>query len=134
MSEQTPRRVAVWIDHHAAIIATFIGERLKQEEELLPDLNLQDHGRGWTQRRIEAHHHEQWKHFCEEIVEHMGSVDEILIVGPGQAKHELRRQIEHHKGLRGKVLALQTASRMTENELVAHAEAFYGLEMEKELT
>jgi len=65
------------------------------------------------------------KHFYEEVIDHLGSVDEILILGPGQAKHELSNRIEHHKGLKGKVIDLVNAPEMSEVELIAQAEAFF---------
>jgi hypothetical protein len=57
-------------------------------------------------------------------------VDEIVILGPGQAKHELQHHIEHHKGLRGKVIAVRNASRLTEQEVIAEANQVFGSEMQ----
>jgi len=71
------------------------------------------------------------KHFYDEVVHYLSSADDVLILGPGQAKHELRRRIEHHKILKGKVLALINASRLTEAELIDQAEAFFGSESDK---
>ena len=86
------------------------------------------HGGGWAQHRIEAHRHEVLKHYYEDVIQHLGPVDEILILGPGQAKHELHRSIEHHKGLKGKVMALHGVSRMNEQQVIAEAEQFFALE------
>ena len=126
MSHDMPRRVAVWIDHREAILIAFRGETVIGEEELFSEAGPRTHGGGWAQRRIEAHHHEMLKHYYEEVIEHLRPVDEILILGPGQAKHELRQRIEHHKGLRGKVMAVRSISRLAEQEVVAEAEQFFG--------
>ena len=128
MSYDISRRVAIWIDHREAILIAFRGEEVIGEEELFSEAEPRTHGGGWAQHRIEAHRHEMLKHYYEEVIEHLGPVDEILILGPGQAKHELHQRIEHHKGLRGKVMTVRGTSRLTEQEVVAEAEEFFGSE------
>ena len=128
MSYDKPRRVAIWIDHREAILITFYGEIVKSEEELFSEAGPHTHGGGWAQHRIEAHRHEILKHYYDEVIGHLGPVDEILILGPGQAKHELNRSIDHHKGLKGKVMAVRSASSLTEQEIVAEAEQFFDSE------
>ena len=125
MNQQDPRYIAIWIDHRSATVLTFTGENLMREQEFLSNAGPHTHGGGWSQRRIEAHRYEMLKHFYEEIIQHLGPVDEILILGPGQAKYEVRERIEHHKGLKGKVMDLVSAPEMSELELIAQAEAFF---------
>jgi hypothetical protein len=131
MSRQMPRRVAVWIDHREAILVTFRGEEVAGEEALFSEAGPHTHGGGWAQHRIEAHRHEVLKHYYEEVIQHLGPVDEILILGPGQAKHELHQSIDHHKGLRGKVVAVRDAPRLTEREVIAEAEQFFDSETQE---
>jgi peptide subunit release factor 1 (eRF1) len=128
MNQETPRRVAIWIDHREAILATFVGNHIKAEGHISSDAGPHTHGGGWSQRRIEAHRYEMLKHFYEEVVHHLGPVDEILILGPGQAKLELRKHIEHHKGLKGRVRALANAPHLTEAELITQAETLFNSE------
>jgi hypothetical protein len=128
MNHDKPRRVAIWIDHREAILITFYGEIFISEEELFSEAGPHTHGGGWAQHRIEAHRHEILKHYYDEVIGHLGPVDEILILGPGQAKHELNRSIDHHKGLKGKVMAVHGTDRLTEKEFVAEAEQFFDAE------
>jgi len=121
------RQIAIWVDHQEAFLAKFQDEQLSREEEIISEIGSDTHGRGWQRHYFEAHHHEQLKHFYDEIVEHLGTVDEILIMGPGQAKHELRRRIEHHKGLRGKVVDLKTKDKISEDQFIQEAEAYFNL-------
>jgi peptide subunit release factor 1 (eRF1) len=125
MNQRNSRYIAIWIDHRSATVLTFIGDDLKKEQEFLSNAGPHTHGGGWSQRRIEAHRHEMLKHFYEEIIQHLGPVDEILILGPGQAKYELRDRIEHHKGLKGKIMDLVSAPEMSEVELITQAEGFF---------
>ena len=131
MSDQMPRCVAIWIDHREAILITLRGEKVTGEEDLFSEVGPHTHGGGWSQHRIDAHRHEVLKHYYEEVIQHLGPVDEILILGPGQAKHELHHSIDHHKGLRGKVVAVRGASRLTEQEITAEAEQFFDSEVQE---
>ena len=131
MGHDMPRRVAIWIDHREAILITFHGEQVTGEEELFSEVGPHTHGGGWAQHRIEAHRHEVLKHYYEDVIQHLGPVDEILLLGPGQAKHELHQSVEHHKGLRGKVMAVRGADRLTEQEVIAEAEQFFDSKSQK---
>jgi len=125
MSHNMPRRVAIWIDHREAILIAFRGEQVIGEKEYFSEAGPRTHGGGWAQHRIEAHRHEMLKHYYDEVTQHLGPVDEILILGPGQAKYELHRSIDHHKGLRGKVVAVHSTSRLTEQAVIAEAERIF---------
>jgi peptide subunit release factor 1 (eRF1) len=129
MSHEMLRRIAIWIDQTEAILFTFQGERVAEEERLLSEAGPHTRGGGWSQRRIEAQRHEQLKHYYEEVVQHLGPVDEILILGPGQAKHDLHRSIQDHRGMRGMVVAVHSTSRLTEPELMDEAERLFALEL-----
>ena len=125
MSIHNPHYIAILTDHRSAIALRFIGDNLEKEQEILSNAGPHTHGGGWSQRRIEAHRHEMLNHFYEEVIDHLGPVDEILILGPGQAKNELSNRIEHHKGLKGKVMDLVSAPELSEVELITKTEAFF---------
>jgi hypothetical protein len=123
----TIRQVAIWVDHNKAYLAKFQNDHLTREEQIDSNAGPRTHGGGWSQHRFEAHRHEQLKHYYEEIVSHLGSVDQILILGPGLAKHELRANIEHHKGLRGKVVHLKASDKITEEQFIVEAEQYFNM-------
>jgi hypothetical protein len=126
-NNNTIRQVAIWVDHSKAYLAKFQNDHLTREEQIDSNAGPHTHGGGWSQHRFEAHRHEQLKHYYEEIVSHLGSVDEILILGPGQAKHELQASIDHHKGLRGKVVSLKSSDKITEEQFIAEAEEYFNM-------
>ena len=131
MSTYVSHHVAIWIDHQEAILVSFAGDHLDNEEDVFSSAGPHTHGGGRSQHHFESHRHEILKHFYDEVIHHLGSADEVLVLGPGQAKHDLRRRIEHHKSLKGKVSALINASRLTEAELISQAEAFFSSESDK---
>jgi peptide subunit release factor 1 (eRF1) len=130
--ENAERRTAIWIDHRTAILNTFVGEHLEVEQVLHSDAGPHTHGGGWSQQHIEAHNHELLKHFYDRVIDYLAPADEILILGPGQAKYELRKRIERHKGLKGTVVTLQNATKMSEAELIAITTPALGAGLNKE--
>jgi hypothetical protein len=112
------RRIAIWIDRRTAILNTFVGGESEAAQLFHPEAGPPADHDGWSWRRIEAHRRELRKHFCDRVVLCLGTADEILILGPGLAKYELRRRIERHKGLRGKVVAVQNADTIPQVQLI----------------
>jgi peptide subunit release factor 1 (eRF1) len=112
------RRIAVWIDHRTAIVTVFEGESLETESVFHSTAGSHTHGGGRLQHHIQAHNHELLKHFYDEVIQYLGSADEIFVLGPGQAKYELCKRIDHHKSLKGKVVGLHHATQISPVELI----------------
>ena len=125
MNRDNLRRVAIWVDHREAIMVLFVGDHLDREKEILAGADSPVRDVNLPQYHLETHRHEVLKQYYDDVIQRLGPVDEILILGPGQAKHELRKRIEHHKGLKGKVVGLSTAPPLTEAQLVSKAEGFF---------
>ncbi len=111
-------QVAIWIDHREAILAILSDAHLLREEEIFSEAGPRTQGGGWSQKRIQAHRHALLDHFYEEVLQDLAGADEIIIYGPGQAKHELHQHINRNKALSQRVIDLVTTGRVSENELV----------------
>ena len=111
MTRAAARHVAIWIDHHEAILLAF---------EIGPYDGPVPHrpGDGWSQYRVDARSYPLVQEYYDAVLSYLESQDEIWILGPGQAKNELRQRIEQHGTLRGKVVGLHDACRLTQVELV----------------
>ena len=120
------KQVAVWIDHREAILAIFKNAHLLREDELFSEAGPHTHGGGWSQRRIESHRHAALDHYYEEIVHELNGADQIILYGPGQAKHELEHHINHAKNLRGRILVIEATDKMGETQLAHRALADFG--------
>jgi hypothetical protein len=57
-------------------------------------------------------------HYYDAIVSHLHDAGSILVIGPGEAKGELKKRFEHDKS-HPHILALETADKMTEPQIVA---------------
>jgi hypothetical protein len=56
--------------------------------------------------------------FYDEIIASIRDADSIQIFGPGEAKGELEKRIEHER-LKGKILAIETVDKMTDRQISA---------------
>jgi stalled ribosome rescue protein Dom34 len=120
-------QIAVWVDHREAILAFFENVHLLREEELFSEAGSHTHGGGWSQKRIEAHRHAVLDHFYEEIIQELSGADQVILYGPGQAKHELEHHINRNKVLSVHLIAVTTTDKMSEHALALQALADFSL-------
>ncbi len=115
------RQIAIWIDHREAIIAIFKDAHLLREKEIFSEAGPHTHGGGWSQKRIEAHRHTVLDLYYDEITQDLTGADEIIIYGPGQAKHELHQHINCNKALNQPVIDLVTTDKLSEQQFIRMA-------------
>ncbi len=114
--------VGIWIDHKRAVIATIAGD-----SETLTEVtsNLESHSRfsdkaegggaeDQRDRRF-THHLDQ---YYDEVVGHVRRAESILIVGPGEARGELRERLVR-QGLEARIVGVEAADKMTDRQIAA---------------
>lgn len=111
MASVVSRRVAIWVDHHEAILLKFEVGPFDRSFPHRP-------GDGRSQYRVEAQQYPTEQQYYEAVLSYLKPGDEILILGPGQAKRDLCHEIERSGNLKGEVVGLQQATRLAEVELV----------------
>ena len=121
----------LWIDHREAVVVllTGSGEETKHfqstGENQLRRSGEPDHGSFEAQRAPadDSREREYMGHlarYYEEIVTHLHDAGEIFIFGPGEAKSELKKRFEKHPHPGdAPVIALETADKMTEPQIIA---------------
>lgn len=124
----------LWIDHAKA----FLVKANKMGETSLENFfsNVEGHNHGGeseehltvtNQHRHEERRHNQMKAFCREIIDHMRDADEILVFGPGKAKHEFKNILEEHKVLFEKLKELETTDELTEAQIIEYVKKGFNL-------
>jgi hypothetical protein len=115
------KTVGLWIDHDRAVIAFIAG---RETEVKLIDSNIEKHHRqsgvetpadDVRQRELTVH----LNNYYDEVISCIRNSDSILILGPGEAKGELKKRLEkNHLGER--IIGIETADKMTDHQIVAH--------------
>jgi hypothetical protein len=129
-------KAGIWVDHSRAVIVIHGGP--KQGIRMI-ESNLTKHTRSSGGSRYggigglpgvtpdthrERHRSQQIKSYYARIVSLIKDIDRILILGPGVAKVELYKEIgDSH--IKGSIIGIQPADRMTETELVAKVRDFF---------
>jgi stalled ribosome rescue protein Dom34 len=56
--------------------------------------------------------------YYDRVISAIGNTESILILGPGEAKGELAKRLEH-KNLGGRIVAVETVDKMTDRQIAA---------------
>jgi stalled ribosome rescue protein Dom34 len=121
----------VWIDHHKAVVLriTDAGEDMRH---IISDDNQTVHSASGArlknaytrndfvaedklERKAESHLNK----YYDEVIVLLKDADSIFILGPGEAKGELKKRIESMK-LKGQIAHVDTVDKMTDHEIAEH--------------
>ncbi|HHP7234750.1 MAG TPA: hypothetical protein ACFCUC_08980 [Desulfobacterales bacterium] len=77
-------------------------------------------------RKIEERQKHQLSRYYETVIHAVKNADKILIMGPGEAKIELRKQIESSMPpLSLRIFAVESCDKMTERQIVARVRSVF---------
>jgi len=118
------KQAGLWIDHRKAVIVivTEQGEEIKHITS-----NMERHVRftggtasedGSTEDVRDRQFGNRLNSYYDGVVAIIRGADSIQIFGPGEAKSELKKRLEH-EGLIGHILAIETVDKMTDRQIAA---------------
>jgi len=112
--------VGLWIDHKKAVIVFIVG---KDTEIKLISSNIEKHHRqsGVSMPADDVRQRELTGHlnsFYDEVASCIRDAESILILGPGEAKGELKKRLEKDN-LNRRIVGIKTSDKMTEKQIVA---------------
>lgn len=121
-------RAGLWIDHRKAVIVMVSGEKV--ETKTIQSNVERQPGRvagvrstvHYEAQQVQADdsrdreftHHLQ--RYYDQVIALVHDADAILIFGPGEAKGELKKRLEHDKPS-GRILSVATNDKMTDHEI-----------------
>jgi hypothetical protein len=128
------RNVGLWIDHKQAYV---ISDQDGIVEVIPSHIEPPAHYSGGTQLggkqnqkadtelRKSDRFRLQMKKYYQQVISALKDANSILIIGPGEAKIEFEKALMKYKGLQDRVLKVETADKMTKNQMVAYVRKFY---------
>jgi hypothetical protein len=126
--------VGLWVDHKKAVLVNGEGEEI-----VTLNSNMEKHvrfsggARGKTaygaqyfpaEDQQDRRFTEHLNKYYSEISTHLRGVKAIVIMGPGEAKFELEKRLEH-EGLIDHVLSIETADKLTDRQIAARIKQFF---------
>ena len=118
--------VGLWIDHRKAIIVFLTGEE-EEIKQIKSDVEKPGNPSGSSVRADDLLQNEFTEHlnkYYDEVISLLRNAETILILGPGEAKGELRKRLES-SSLKGREVAVETVDKMTENQIVAKVREYF---------
>jgi hypothetical protein len=118
------KQIGLWIDHRKAaiVIVTDEGEELKKITS-----NMEKHVRftgstasedGSTEDVRDRQFGNHLNSYYDEVIAVLRGADSIQIFGPGNAKGELEKRLEHER-LKAHIFAVETVDKMTDRQISA---------------
>ena len=115
--------IGLWIDHRQAVIVvvTDAGEETKRiisnmEKHVRFSSGSSEDGSQEDARDRQFGNH--LNSYYDEVIAVIRDADAIQIFGPGEAKGELEKRLEH-EGLQGRIVDIETADKMTDRQIAA---------------
>ena len=130
--------VGLWIDHKQAIIVSIADGQEKithiesgvEGRRRVSGGSSSDTHNGPRESVSEKHLQERRKHqlstYYHRVIRAIRDAQSIFILGPAEAKIELRQEILKSGELASRVAGTETADRMTENQIVAKVREVFG--------
>jgi molybdopterin converting factor small subunit len=115
--------IGLWIDHRKAVIVIISdeGEEVKEitsnlEKHVRFSGGASEDGQGEDVRDRQFINH--LNSYYDAVIAVIRDGDSIQIFGPGEAKGELEKRLEH-EGLKGHIFAIETVDKMTDRQIAA---------------
>ena len=116
------KELGLWIDHREAVIAfasTEDAEIKRVESDIEKHVRFSGGGAAVTEedmrdRRFANHLNK----YYDEVIACIRDADSILILGPGEAKAELKKRLESQQ-LGGRIVGVETLDKMTDRQVAA---------------
>ncbi len=118
------KQAGLWIDHRKAVIVLISdeGEEIKKIISGMEKHVRFTGGTGSENGSSEDVRDRQFgnhlNNFYDEVIAVLRDADSIQIFGPGEAKGELEKRIEH-EGLKAKILEIEAVDKMTDHQIAA---------------
>jgi len=115
------KAVAVWIDHKEAVISVLSGgsettSRLESKVEHGGALGSQSGAEDQRDRHFANH----LRTYYDAVITKIRDAEGILLIGPGEAKHELEKRIRD-EGLGDRIVGVETTDKLTDHQVAAKA-------------
>ena len=118
------KQIGLWIDHRKAIIViiTEAGEEMKKIASNMEKHTRFTNGNGSEEGSSEDVRDRQFgnhlNNYYDQVIAEIRGAESIQIFGPGEAKGELEKRLEH-EGIKANALAVETVDKMSDHQISA---------------
>ena len=120
----------VWIDHKKAVIVSIAAGNVTTrtlESEVGSHPHFAGSQEGGGEKKYEERHNQHLNQFYDEVISQIGQPDFLLLFGPGEAKLQLKERLGHSPVSSERVVAVESADKLTDPQIVAKVKEHYGI-------
>lgn len=122
--------VGVWIDHEKAVVVlastdAVTARTVQSTVEGHPHFGGSQVGGG--EKRYEERHRQRLDRYYDEIISQLGRPEALLIMGPGEAKHQFEERLGHSKTFSQSAVTVESADKLTDPQIVAKVKEHFGI-------
>jgi hypothetical protein len=124
-------KVGIWIDHKKAVVvsASASGVTVNTlESEVGPHTRYSGPPDGGGEKKYEARHDQHLDRYYDEVITLLGQPEALLILGPGEAKLQLKERLSRSKTLSDRVVRIETTDKLTDPQIIAKVKEHYGID------
>ncbi len=131
------KNTGIWIDHREAILVSVEGDQtFVQRVESAAESHLKPSG-GWksggtavaqsvsNEHVADERRKHQYHAYFQQVIGLLADSASIALIGPGEAKIELAKEIGRVSELHNKVAVVEICDKLTEKQLIAKIKAFF---------
>ena len=131
------KAAGLWIDHRGAVIVTITpnGEEMTEissnvEKHPGHDPSLADATGHHEERKVKATDSQQREftahldRYYDQVVAAVRDAEAILVFGPGEAKGEFKKRMDHAK-LGNRIVAVETTDKMSDHQISAKVRDYF---------
>lgn len=123
--------VGIWIDHKKAVIVSIADGGITVstvDSQVGAHPHFAGSQEGGGEKKYEERQHQQHDRFYDDVIRQMGQPAALFLFGPGEAKMQLKERLGRSRGSSQRPVAIATADRLTDPQIVARVKAHYGLD------
>ena len=80
-----------------------------------------------ARRKYEERHGQRLDQFYDEVIRQLTDPDELVILGPGEAKLELKERLGRSAAHAERTIGIETTDKLTDPQIVAKLKAHFGI-------
>ncbi len=119
-------KVGLWIDHEKAVIV-FVSRDAHEQSEVDSDIKSHHRQSRASIQGDDTRQNQETEHlnkYYDEVVAMIRETELAFIFGPGEAKGEFEKRLEHAR-YKGRVVGVEPADHMTDPQIIAKVRDHY---------
>jgi hypothetical protein len=125
------KKTGIWIDQNDAFLIRLENDKAPVVQQIKSNVESRVRVKGEgkisarfgdsfidDQEKKQRRQRNERKKYFEEIINQVHNDDYLLLFGPGKGKEELNNAIEKTKGVKAKVIGIETTDRLSDNQML----------------